>query len=809
MNHLFRLVRRHVLFAAINLIGLAIGIAGFLVVALYVKDQFSYDRHFTGADRIYRLANTITMPGRPPLVTSSATPKAGHMLAAEMPEVEAVTRLARRQETLGAGPDRQVGAAVLWADPNLLQVLDFPLARGDAASALSRPDGMVLTPALAGQLFGDADPMGRTVELPGGATATVTGVLGPLGRSHLDFAAIIADAARGASAFDRAPAESWSMGGAVTFLRLAPGTAAKVEAALPDFLARNAVGLPPPEMFPDFLRLRLDPLTSIHLRIAAVDEATRGARLPVLHTLVAVAVLILGIAIVNYTNLATAQAVQRAREVGVRKVVGAKRRDLVLLFLGESVAMTMASTLLALALVEMLSPLFTRLVGQEVSLWQSMDLPLIAVILGTPLCVGVLGGLYPALLLSGYRPATALKGGVHGPGGSRLRSALVVMQFAASIALVIGTLTIQAQLRHARTAELGYSPESLVFAGILDEDPVRQRELRSRLEAHPGITAVTFSSIVPADRSESLSSVQLLGKAYPGGPPVLSSHAVTTDFFATYGIGLIAGPGLPPGWQPTPVLKPDGTPAMTAGRYAYVSRAALARLDIASPEEAIGVQVNAAPDGAQFPTEIVGVVEDVRLRSARDAVEPILFQFTDAAAYVSVRLAAGDPRPALTFLDQQLDELFPDRGIKRRHFVDERLDAQYAAEQQQAQVFATFAVLAILLANMGLFGLTALAATRRTKEIGIRRVVGASTGQLVLLLSGSFTRPVLVANLIAWPVAWLMLSHWLEQFAVRITVGPLPFLLAGAAALLIAVSTVSVHAARIALMPPARSLRYE
>lgn len=812
MLTLLRPFRRQPLFAAINLIGLAIGLAGFLFVALYVRGETAVDRVFAEPDRLYRLANTLNLPGRPPFILRDSAPQVAALLAQDFPEVATVARLALEPAGLRRDADT-LRVDMAWADPGILSVLDFPLAQGNAGTALSRPDGLILAPDLAARLFGGDDPMGRTVTLEDGAVLTVTGVFARMpAESHLAFEAMAADAARGAASFDRRPPEAWSQGGAITYLRLARGADVEaMRARLGAFVAARATGLPPPEIMPNFLVLRLDRVSDIYLRAAAMNEGRSGdAR--ILSVLVGVALLILGIAVVNYANLATALAVQRAKEVGVRKVSGARRRHLVAQFLGESIGMATAATLLAVALVELLMPAFNGLVDRSLSIRGILTPELAPLLVATPVAVGLLGGLYPAFVLSGFRPAAVLKGRQGAPAANRLGAVLVVAQFAVSIALVIATVIILRQVEHARTAELGYATDQLVVVANLPSDTARLGTLRAELEAYSGFTSVTFSTIVPSQRSESVSSVEVIGRDLPPEQaPMVSQWDIALNFLATYDIPLIAGSGPPPGWSPAEsrIDPEDGQPVQAAAPYLILSEEAVRRIGLGTPEQAVGAQLAIGPDGRQYPSTVVGVVGDLRFRTARHAAEALVLAFADVSHYVTVRLGAGDPRAHLETLDRTVAALFPEVNEVRRLFVDEQLERQYRAELRQAHVFATFAALAILLANMGLFGLTALAAARRTKEIGIRRVVGASMTDVVRLLAWQFARPVLIANLLAWPVAWWLMMRWLEQYTVRIDPGPAPFLLAGGMALAVALAVVAVHALRVALAPPVRALRYE
>ncbi|TWB56356.1 ABC transporter permease [Nitrospirillum viridazoti] len=791
--------RRHALITLLNLFGLTAGIAGFLMVSLYVAGELTVDRGFTGVDRLYRVGTRLSVGGNE-VVLGATTPLLAEPLAQDFPEVEAVTRASEEDVDLEDG-DRVLTTPLLWADANLLRVLDYPLARGDTATALARPDGLVVTPDLARTLFGDADPMGRTVRVAGGQMLTVTGVLKPLAETHLKFTGIAADSGRGDKNWAHMAAEQWShIGETAVYVRLRPGASAgAVAARLPDFVRRRAVlSQLPDDVRQGFMTLRLDPVPSIHLHIKTFNQSKPGGDVGTVGLLSAAALLILGVAIANYTNLATAQAIHRAREVGIRKLAGARRWQLVALFTGESVALAIAGTLAALAVVEVLLPPFQALVGRPLGFSLLRDGGFLALVLATPLVVGVLGGLYPALVLSGYRPAVVLKGGP-APAAGRLRAVLVVAQFAISITLIIATVTVLRQVAHARTAALGFLPENLYVVSQLPHDAQRAATMKTELAKLPGIQGAAFSSLVPADISQFMTQLTVPGDTHGATPgkAFMPEFSADPDFIATYGLDLKAGVALPPGWRPAA----DG-----GLRYVWLTEAAAKRLGYAHPTDAVGDRYT---DEEDHPVEVAGVLGNVRFRTARDADEALMFSIGATGGFLTVRLAAGDPRPPLAAVNALVDRLYPEARRAPRGFADDRLEAQYRTEERQAKVFAIFSALAIVLANLGLFGLTALAAARRTKEIGIRRVVGARARDIAWLMVWQFARPVLLANLVAWPLAWWGLHRWLGQFTVRVDQGPGTYLAAGAAALAAALATVAIHVIRVTRAPAANALRYE
>ncbi|MDZ5650358.1 ABC transporter permease [Nitrospirillum sp. BR 11828] len=801
MNHLLpAFLRRHALITLLNIAGLAVGIAAVILMLVYVVAELRVDRGFTAADRLYRVATTLTVPGQGTMLAAGSPPQMAAPLLAEFPEVEAATRVFQDQVVLKVG-DRPFDVPLLWADANLLQVLDYPLARGDAATALSRPDGLVLSPELARRLFGDADPLGRVVQTRDGTPLTVTGVLARLAETHLDFTAIAAEAARGPNAWARQTVDDWSQPTINTYVRLRPGVSVDaVRARLPDFLDRH--NTLPPQLLK--LALRLDPVGDIHLHVSALGDHKPGGDMAMLRILAGVAALILGVAVANYTNLATAQAINRAREVGVRKLVGARRRQLVALFLGEAMLLTLVATLLALALVELALPVFQDLLGRT---WPTDVLrqgPLPFMIMLTPVIVGALGGFYPAMVLSGYRPGEVLKGRAQAPRAGRVRAVLVVTQFAVSIALMIVTLTVYRQVEHARAADLGYRADDLYTLGRLPSGDARAATLKAEVARIPGVRSVSLTSLVPANQSRAALSIRPPEGTAGAGRDQRVSLAwfmVDEDFIATYGATLVAGSGTPAGWKPG-AARPDG-----ATDYALATVEATRRMGYARPEDAVGRSFRFLDTDP--PTRIVGVLADMRFRSARERPEALLFTVGGDASFLNARLASGDQAAAVAAIDAVVQRLYPEVEHWRRGFAQDQIAALYAGEDRQAKVFALFSALAIVLANLGLFGLTALAAARRTKEIGIRRVAGARARDIAWLMTWQFARPVLLANLLAWPLAWWGLHRWLGQFAVRVDQGPGTFLAAGAVALAIAAATVAVHVLRLTLAPPAGALRYE
>ena len=538
-------------------------------------------------------------------------------------------------------------------------------------------------------------------------------------------------------------------------------------------------------------------------------------------TFAIVALLILGIACVNFVNLATARASQRAREVALRKVLGATRGQLIVQFIGEALLIAGIAMIGALALAELaIGPLAAFLDADMKLDYMGRDGVLLPVIV-LLIVVGAAGGIYPALYLSRYKPAQVLKANkssAESAGTGRLRSILVVVQFAVSIGLIICTSIVYAQTVYARTADPGFRREGLLQVNIAYRSFLPNSEAFARaVERVPGVRSVARTAIGVSTNSTMGRAVKVPGRTETVG---IGNYAIDGSFFDTMGIRLLAGRLLDENRLmdvtsvPWPEPSPEGERALAQrGGNVVINDLAARRLGFRTAQEAIGKEVRVALslDTSQpmVPVRIVGVVADTRFRTIRSPVEPIMYRIGgDYLQALMVRYA--DPNPAA--VRERIGELWkrfaPDLPYEAK-FSEDIVAQLYTAEKARAQIFAGFAVLAVLMGCLGLFGLATFTAERRTKEIGIRKVLGARTRDIVRLLVWQFTRPVIIANLIAWPVAWWVMRDWLNTFDTRITLGPTPFVLAGLIAFAIAIATVAAHSMRVARTNPIHALRYE
>ncbi|MDZ5649357.1 ABC transporter permease [Nitrospirillum sp. BR 11828] len=810
-----RMLVKHRLYSAITVAGLALGLTAAILIGLFVHNELTYDRDVTDADRIQQVLVTATLPGRAPEDGASLPMPVGPALKQAFPQVADVARVAaqtstlKRDETLFSEP-----AAV--ADASFFRLFDWPFLAGDRASALDDPNSVVLTRKTAAKYFGDADPLGRTLSVDG-HLLRVTGVVRDLpANTQFTFALLIPMDSQ-ANQIPDYLRQHWGGLMAMTFLKLKPGAGADaVQAGLPAFGA----AIPPIRSntgefrVGDVFKFFLVPLSDAHLhpvRGTMVDGIS-----PVeIAIFTAVAVLVLVIACINFMNLATARASLRAREVALRKVVGASRGQIMAQFLGESILLTTLALILAVALVEVLLPSFTAFLGKPSLAFNYLrDARVIGCLAALVLVVGGAGGVYPAVFLSAFQPGPVLKGNSGGTGaGGRLRVVLVVVQFAISIGLMVATGVVYRQLAYAQGRGLGFNKENVVVLTDLYGPDLRKAEtLRDALRQDPRIVAASLAQSYPGSGTENNMGAHRPG-AMMDDAAVLRQDAVDADYFAALGVPLLAGRVFDRRSAAADTLTPadPAHPEKTRHGGLVLNRAAVKRLGFASPEAAVGQPLTLPSNlgSASIEMTVVGVVEDFHQASVHTAVAPQMFLVAPQSySQLLIRVKAGEMPGALDLIDRTWRQMMPDRPVPRV-FLDAQLQSVYEREIKTGQLFAAFSGLAIVIAALGLFGLASFTAERRTKEIGLRKVLGAGVADIVRLLVWQFSKPVLVANLIAWPIAWIAMRHWLDGFADRVSLNPLLFVASGLSALMVAWATVGLHAARVAATKPVVALRYE
>jgi putative ABC transport system permease protein len=820
-----RVALRHLLrhrgYSAINVAGLTVGLACCLLIFQYVAFEYSFDRFHAHEADLYRVNTVMTRQGEEP---SEDGPEAGaftpHGMAPALAEaVPELRHVARAHPEYGAAvvstpahPERVFQEEeVFYVDPAFLEMFTFPLVQGDAA-ALANPGSALVTETFARKYFGDASPVGQVLDVSGQVDGTfrVAGVLEDVpANSHLRFDLLLPMSALLAGEGYSLPESFWGWNNFATYVQLQPGAdRAAAERKMTGVLSANF-----PEMFRAeglIPRVLTQPLSDIHLNDAIEGPSGPGGtvlgsyRTVYFFTVIGLVTLI--IALVNYVNLATARAMDRAREVGVRKAVGAERQQLVVQFLFESALTVAVAALLAVVLAAALTPVVNALAETRLSLALWADAGFWAAFLGTLLTATLLAGLYPAFALSSFRPATALKGKMGAFTGQLwLRRGLVVLQFAATVVLIGGTAVVLDQLSYMRQMDLGLDLEQIltvesprVLPEGMDDDAALARygTLIEELRRLPAVRQVASSAKVPGEgfnwngasvrRAEDDPTTAIRGVA----------TYIDTTFASVYGMELVASEG-PASFTPWP----DSTEWPIA---LIPNETAVKALGFASPQEALGHPIVIGDSEAR----IVGVFKDFNWSSAHTERENVFFGRTEGGNYLSLRMSTADLPATLAEVERLYTELFPG-NVFRYAFADEVFDKQYRADQRFATLFAFFAALAIGIACLGLLGLAAFTAQQRTKEIGVRKVLGASVVDVVVLLSKDFLRLVVAAVLIASPVAYFLMRGWLENFAYRVELGPWMFLLAGGLALLLALATVSTQALRAASADPVKALRYE
>ncbi|MDP8914406.1 MAG: ABC transporter permease [Pseudomonadota bacterium] len=816
----FRSLTKARTYAFINVFGLALGLAACLLILLYVRYETSYDEWLPDHERIYQVQATWHEPGQPVTPNQSSPQPVRDTIASGFPQIEAVTvaQQGRLQIVRGGQP---IFVDELYVDPSFFEIFKLEFLRGSPKTALPNVTSIVFTETEAMKQFGTLDVIGKVVSERTGDGETydyrVTGVIKDLPKnSHMKLATI--------ARYNPVPEErqSWGAMGQYHYVKLRPGADVKaINAALPAWEKRVI----PPETIDgktasraDIMDLKLVNVSDIHL-----GEAQRGAMTPgndarTVATFSIVAVLILGMACINFINLATARAGQRAREVALRKVLGASRRQLVVQFMGESLMLVGIAMLVALAIAELAVPVLGAYLNIDLGFDYFGEGGFLLPVLGLVVLVGIVSGLYPALYLSRFQPAQVLKANKSSAdpqGSGRLRAVLVVTQFAISIGLIVCTAVVYSQTRFIETIDPGFEREGLiqVEGGFRlnrgDNYDAAKREL-SRI---PGVVSVARTNLGVAATNKSIMAARP-----PGGAEItdVGVYRVDPEFFATMGMRLLDGRLLSERFANDLVVRPaegaaaQGPSLATRGLNIVINRKAAQNFGFHDPAQILGKQAKVGIDGEEMvPSTVVGVVEDTRIRTARDEIEPLIFTYDPArTSQIMIRYRGAMPSEVMKNVQRVWTRFIPDIAFEGA-FTEDLIAELYEGDRRRGAIFAGFAVLAVMISCLGLFGLASFTTERRTKEIGIRKVLGASARDIVRLLTWQFSKPVVIANLIAWPVAWWAMRDWLNTFDIQIDLGPGPFLLAGLLALSIAVGTVAGHAFKVARANPIHALRYE
>jgi putative ABC transport system permease protein len=815
LTMMLRRLTRDRAYSAITIGGLALGLAGSLMILGYVRYERSYDSWLPDAGRLYQVQTTWHPPGQPDVLTQFSSFALHDALPARFPEVEAVASLAPGK-TVTEHDGQPVFIDATTVSPDFFKVLALPFVHGSGATALPDVNSIVLTQSEAVRQFGTEDVLGRGLSLgagPGKRDYRVSGVLRDLPRNTSLKLGIVYRQDLNQIPPDR---RGWFDTDQQNYVKLRAGAdAAAINAVIPGWKKRempHSVVNGKIVSIADAMDVKLVPLTHVHLGAAQEAALRPGGDPRALATFAIVALLTLGMAVLNFVNLTTARAIQRAREVALRKMLGATRAQLIVQFLGESLLVCAAAMLIALALAELATPWLGALLGADLRMAYlgkaGMLLPAVSLVVAT----GLAGGLYPAFYLSRFRPARVLRTGRNSaetPGSGRLRAALVVVQFAIAIGLIASTAIIFSQTRFVERVDPGYRRDGLVqianawrFTQGAEYDAARRAMLTI-----PGVTRVGRTGVGVGSPETSVRLMRL-----PGSADYLTAgfHSVDADLLSTMDIKLLAGRLLGDRFAADRLSGATTAELMARGINLVINRAAAAKLGYRTPADAVGHVFEVGFDGGKMvPSTVAGVVEDTRFRAARDAVQPTVYAYDpEHTDQVLVRYAAARPGEVMAALGDVWRKFEPEIPFEAR-FADDIVREFYAAERARTLLFAAFSLMAVLIACLGLYSLAAFTAERRTREIGIRKVFGARVRDIVRLLAWQFSKPVVIANLVAWPAAWWAMRDWLNTFDARIPLGPEPFVLAGLLALVIAIVTVAGHALRVARLNPIHALRYE
>jgi len=795
-----RNLRRNKLYSILNIAGLAIGITCCMLILLYVQDELSYDRFHEKAERIYRATTHFVLKDRIMNFASTAHVQ-GPMFKEAYPEVENYVRfnnygsrrMVRYEDTTYAEEK------FIWVDNSVFDIFSFNLIKGNPKEALVKPNTVVITEEIAEKYFGAEDPIGKNLIIHNDELYMVTGVVENIpANSHIRPDFLASFVTLDLQPTGNATADLVNNVDYYTYLLLKEGADYKE-------LEQKFVGFVEKYLGPlissigGSAKYELQPLTSIYLHSHKENELERTGDMAYVWLFSGIGLFILLLACLNFMNLSTARSANRAKEVGLRKVVGAQRAQLIKQFIGESMILTFIAILFSLILVYFLLPIFNNISGKSLAMSYLSNPVLLLGLFGFFITVSLIGGSYPAFFLSAFRPVEVLQGKLRrGAKNSILRIALVSLQFTVSIVLIMGTLIVNKQLNYVRNIKLGYDKDHIITLRIRNEETQKRHEaIRNRLLANPNILSVSASSSLPLGQNS-------FSAHHIGGQPasemiMLYTQIVDEHFIDTYNMEIVKGRNFSRDFPTDP-------------QEAIIINEAAAK-KLGWQDDPLGKEIDAFMSLTEFKKyRIIGVVKDYHFQSLHEEIRPLVLY--NASPYggnyyrMSLRTRPENIQGTISFLRSTWRE-FDSQYPLEFAFLDDQYDALYRAEERLGQLFGYFTALAILIGCLGLFGLSAYSAEQRTKEIGIRKVLGATTSNVTVLLVREFTKWVLLAVLIAWPVGYYIMNTWLQNFAYRIGLGVDTFLLAALLALIIAIMTVAYQAVKAAVANPIESLKYE
>jgi putative ABC transport system permease protein len=787
----FRNILKHKGHAFINIAGLAIGMAVCILITLWVIDELSFDRFHDRADRIYRLICDANVGGNALLIPISNAPAAPAMVS-DFPEIAAAARIDETQNiAVQHGSAQFLEKDIFYGDNDIFKIFSFPIIRGDAQSPLAAPYTLVISEEIAEKYFGDSNPIGQTFRFDNEDEYTITAVMANIpSNSQLQFNML--------ASFETLYAENpeqmnqWISFTYYTYVLLEKGSHPKMlEAKFPGFVDKY-MGKQL-STFGGTIKYLLQPLTDIHLYSNLVYDFPGNGNIAYVYLFAGIALFVLLIACCNFINLTTARSITRANEIAVRKTFGADKQSLIKQFLGEAVIYSILASLLALVIVELFLPVFNSISQRQLGLdrfeapWIMAGFAVLAVL------VGLLAGSYPALYLSSMRPYQILKGTTgKGRSRSRLRQGLVIGQFAISIVLIIGTLVVHSQINFMQNRDLGYAKEQIL---IIPDVQGQVNTVKTELKRVPGVLSV--AAVSEAIGESSSRSVFVPEGFSEDQSQIMNYLEVDHDFISTLGIDIVSGRDFSPDF-PSDTNDAVIINEMAARTFGW--------------DDPVGKTIK-DPDPTDSGMDwhertVIGVVKDFHSYSLHYPIEPMYITPESDINVLVLRINAFDKDKTLAALKEQWSGIFPNLPFDY-YFLDELFESMYEAEVRFGRITIGFGLLAILIACLGLFGLASYAAEQRTREIGIRKVLGASVSGILQLVTKEFILLVLIANIIAWPAAYFSMNKWLQDFAYRIDIGLGIFIISAAIAIIIALLTVSYQALRAARTNPAETLKYE
>lgn len=803
-NYLLTAVRniyKQKLYSFINVIGLSVGITCTILILLYINDELSYDKHHSKSDRIYRVIEHIQ-----PVEKSASLPfPVAEALKTDYSNyIEEYVRFFNLQASslsIEYAPDNEAKvqfneSRVFFADSTLLKVFDFQLKIGNPEQALNKPMLVLITESTAIKYFGNEDAIGKVLSFEGKHDITVSGILEDTPQnSHFKFDFIISFSSLNTIIETGIPTQ-WYWNPCWTYILFKENTNPEtLQKLLPEFVSKNY-----PQPRAGNTSLYIQPLEDIHLYSALDYEIEPNSDISLVYIFLVIAFFILVIAVINFINLSTARSIKRAKEVGVRKVLGASPKQLVGQFLSESLIFTLISVIISVPLVDLFLPGLNNIALKEISFTFITSSVFWMLLFFIVIFVGIAGGVYPSLFLASFKPVNTLTGKINKIGGGvLLRKILVVSQFAVSGILIIGTIVTFQQINHIKNANLGFNKEEVLILPIDRSEIARSYDkFRDRVLQNNNIKSVTVANmIMGTETNSSRYTLPGIDEELP-----LNTYWVLTDFGKTLGMTFLAGRDLSTAFADT-----------AAGNGGVIVNESFVKfMNWGKPENAIGKKVTARFDG---DVEIKGVVKDFHFASLKESIAPMILLLRPVPErrlfhmkYVYVRVNARKMEEVIPFIEKTFNEIEHARAFSYS-FLNEKINLLYNAEDSLGKVATVFSVMAIFVACLGLFGLSSFTAEQRTKEIGIRKVVGASVGTIVMLLSKQFLLLVAVANIIAWPVAYYLMNLWLSNFQTQTKIDLIPFVTAAIFTFVISFATISFQAIKAAQANPIKSLKYE